>query len=126
MVAGLVMACIEEKDRIQMFLGESDEDSRGRWNGVLSSQVTKKQRTRKIHMKTMLLMNLKVEEEFFDKYQFIAARENFIKAESKLKYSDLKERSKLFIRIVEFYDSWDKFNDEQKLVKEKQYSRVCW
>jgi len=116
MVAGLVMACIEEKIEYK-YLGESDEDSREDGMGPVKSghEKTKDQEN---PYENYAINEFKSGKEFFDKYQFIAARENFIKAESKLKYSDLKERSKLFIRIVEFYDSWDKFNDEQKLVKE--------
>ena len=55
--------------------------------------------------------------EFFDKYQFSAAKTNFIEASKKLESNNLREIAKLYIRIVHIYDKWDKFDnltDEHK------------
>ena len=116
MVAGLVMACIEEKCDYK-YLGESSEDSRENEMGPVRSGE-EKNKDQENPYENYAINEFKSGREFFDKYQFLAARENFIKAEEKLKYSDLKERSKLFIKIVNFYDSWDKFNDEIKIEDE--------
>lgn len=116
MVAGLVMACIEKNIEYK-YLGESSEDARVDGMGPVKSGF-EKTKDQENPYENYAINEFKSGKEFFDKYQFTAARENFIKAESKLKYCDLKKRSKLFIKIVDFYDSWDKFNDEQKFVKE--------
>ena len=109
MVAGLVMACIEKKCKY-LYLGESDENSRHEGMGpVISGQEkTKKQEN---PYETYAINEFRSGREFFDKYQFFASYENFSNAELKLKLNDLKSRSKIFIKIVRFYDSWDKFND---------------
>ena len=109
MVAGLVMACID-KNCNYVYLGETDEDSRHDGMGPVKSgqEKTKNQEN---PYENYAINEFRSGREFFDKYQFIAANENFTNAELKLKYSDLKERSKIFVKIVRFYDAWDKFND---------------
>lgn len=49
--------------------------------------------------------------DFFNKYQFEAAKLNFTEASKKLESTYLKELAELFVNIVEVYDSWDKFNN---------------
>ena len=109
MVAGLVMACID-KNCDYVYLGESGDDSRHDGMGPVKSgqEKTKNQEN---PYENYAINEFRSGKEFFDKYQFTAANENFTNAELKLKYSDLKERSKIFIKIVRFYDAWDKFND---------------
>lgn len=109
MVAGLVMACID-KNCEYVYLGESDEDSRHDGMGPVKSgqEKTKNQEN---PYENYAINEFRSGREFFDKYQFTASYENFTNAELKLKYSDLKERSKMFVKIVRFYDAWDKFND---------------
>ena len=109
MVSGLVMACIE-KNCEYLYLGESDEDSRHDGMGpVISGQ--EKTKSQENPYENYAINEFRSGREFFDKYQFLASEENFTNAELKLKYSDLKERSKIFVKIVRFYDAWDKFND---------------
>ena len=115
MVAGLVLACVEAKCEYK-YLGESSEDSRENGMGPVRDGFSKN-KDQENPYENLAINEFKSGKEFFDKYQFLAARENFIKAEGKLKYSDLKKRSKLFIKIVNFYESWDKFNDEIKINK---------
>ena len=122
MVAGLVLACIEEKIEYK-YLGESDDESREDGMGPVKSGF-EKTKDQENPYENYAINEFKSGKEFFDKCQFTAARDNFIKAESKLKHSVLKERTQLFIRIVEFYDSWDKFNDELKIVKESNIAGV--
>lgn len=47
---------------------------------------------------------------FFDKYQFRAAKINFQDAKEKSKSENLKKLAEIYIKIVEFYDKWDKFD----------------
>ena len=119
MVAGLVMACIEEKIDY-LYLGESSDDAREDGMGPVKSGF-EKTKDQENPYENYAINEFKRGKEFFDNYQFLAARENFSQAEEKLKYSDLKERSKLFIKIVDFYESWDKFNDSIKV--ESQYGK---
>ena len=49
--------------------------------------------------------------DYFNKYQFEAAKDNFKQASIKLESSNLKEIAELFYDIVDVYDAWDKFNN---------------
>ena len=110
MVAGLVLACIDQECDY-VYLGESDENSRHDGMGPVKSgqEKTKDQEN---PYENYAINEFRSGREFFNKYQFIAAFENFNNAEMKLKYPDLKERSKIFVKIVRFYEAWDKFNDD--------------
>ena len=95
MVAGLVMACIE-KNCEYVYLGESGEDSRHDGMGPVKSgqEKTKNQEN---PYENYAINEFRSGREFFDKYQYLAAHENFSNAMSKLKYSDLKKRSEIVI-----------------------------
>ncbi len=120
MVAGLVMACYAYEGCDCVYLGESDEDSRHNKMGPVKSgqEKTKNQEN---PFENYAINEIKSGREFFDKYQFIAAKENFTNAKLKLKDSSLKEKSKIFIKIVNFYDYWDKFNDSLDDIKLNEY-----
>ena len=109
MVSGLVMACVEKKCDY-LYLGESDEDSRHDGMGPVKSgrEKTKNQEN---PFENYAINEFRSGREFFDKCQFTASFDNFSNAEKKLKYLELKQRSNIFMKIVRFYDSWDKFND---------------
>ena len=47
---------------------------------------------------------------FFDKFQFQAARLNFEDAKKKSKSPELKNLAEIYIKIVNLYDVWDKFD----------------
>lgn len=49
--------------------------------------------------------------DFFNKYQFTAAKSNFSAASEKLEDENLKELANLYVDLVELYDVWDKFNN---------------
>lgn len=49
--------------------------------------------------------------DFFNKYQFTAAKSNFSAASEKLEDENLKELANLYVNLVELYDVWDKFNN---------------
>lgn len=50
--------------------------------------------------------------DFFNKYQFTAAKSNFIAASEKLDDEHLRELANLYVDLVELYDVWDKFNNK--------------
>ena len=110
MTAGLVMASIEHNCEYK-YVGEADENSREDELGPVKSGFEKNKDQENPYEK-YAINEFKSGREFFDKYQFQASLENFTHASSKLNESDLKQRSDLFIKLVEFYDTWDKFNDE--------------
>lgn len=110
MVVGLAMASIQEGYK-PLYLGEFNENSRHENMGPVKSGM-EKTKIQENPYENYAINELKRGRDFFDKYQFLASYENFLNAENKLKYNDLKERLKIFIKIVSFYDVWDKFNDE--------------
>lgn len=50
--------------------------------------------------------------DFFNKYQFTAAKSNFIAASEKLEDENLRELANLYVDLVELYDVWDKFDNK--------------
>ena len=50
--------------------------------------------------------------DFFNKYQFTAAKSNFTAASEKLEDENLKELANLYVDLVGLYDVWDKFNNK--------------
>ena len=111
MTAGLVMASIEHGCQYK-YLGEADENSREDDLGLVMSGFEKNKDQENPYEK-YAINEFRSGREFFDKYQFSASLENFSNASLKLNESDLKTRSDLFIKLVEFYDTWDKFNDDK-------------
>lgn len=110
MVAGLAMASTE-KGYKPLYLGESDENSRHEDMGPVKSGM-EETKIQENPYENYAINEFKGGRNFFDKYQFLSSYENFLNAKYKLKYPDLKERLEIFIKIVSFYDAWDKFNDE--------------
>ena len=108
MTAGLVMASIEHGCDYK-YVGEANEFSREDELGPVKSGFEKNKDQENPYEK-YAINEFKSGREFFDKYQFSASLENFSHASDKLNESDLKLRSDLFIKLVSFYDSWDKFN----------------
>lgn len=49
--------------------------------------------------------------DFFNKYQFEAARLNLKDAKEKLESENLKELAEIYMEINDVYDNWDKFNN---------------
>ena len=113
MTAGLVMASIEH-DCDYKYVGEADENSREDELGPVKSGFEKNKDQENPYEK-YAINEFRSGREFFDKYQFSASLENFTHASDKLNESDLKLRSDLFIKLVSFYESWDKFNFENNL-----------
>ncbi len=104
MSAGLAMACIEKNCEYRYGYGERDEKGQ--------STSFKENISQENPYEKRAINEFKRARNFFDKYQFPASLENFTIASSKLEDSHLKQRAEIFIKIVSFYDTWDKFNDE--------------
>ena len=108
MTAGLVMASVEHGCEYK-YVGEADENSREDELGPVMSGFEKNKDQENPYEK-YAINEFRSAHEFFDKYQFQASLENFTHASDKLNESNLKERADLFIKLVNFYYNWDKFN----------------
>lgn len=109
MSVGLAMACVEKE--CQYEYGTGDRNPAGSVTSY-SRNVPQENPYEK-----QAIHEFKRGKLFFDEYQFLAARENFNQALIKLnnqdsKFKNLKLQAKIFIRIIDFYESWDKFNDD--------------
>ena len=109
MSAGLAMACVEKGCQYEYGTGNRNEFGTVTTYGGNIPQENPYEK-QAIH-------EFKRGKLFFDNYQFLAARENIKLAKIKLDNSDsnldkLKQQADIFIRIIDFYDYWDKFNDD--------------
>ena len=109
MSAGLAMACVEKDCKYEYGTGNRDE----------TGAVTTYSRNvpQENPYEKQAIHEFKRGRLFFDKYQFLAASENFRLAKDKLndqdlKLKNLKSLAEIFIAIIDFYEAWDKFNDE--------------
>lgn len=109
MSVGLAMACVEKHCGYVYGTGDRDKESGnvkiyGR--DILQVNPYEKQAINEFKRGKLL----------FDECQFLAARENFKQALIKLNedsnLNNLKLQADIFIRIIDFYELWDKFNDE--------------
>lgn len=110
MVSGLVLAAIGE-DCTYSYVGSKDSAARDKNGlGVVQNgfELIKDQRD---PYDVFAVMEFNKGMDFFNKYQFEAARVNFKQASEKLESQDLKELSELYIELVDVYDKWDKFNN---------------
>lgn len=122
MVSGLVLAAIGEECTYS-YVGTENLDGRDKDGlGVVQDgfESIKDQRD---PYDVFAVMEFERGIDFFDKYQFEAAKSNFIEASKKLESEKLKEIADLFIRIVTVYDAWDKFNNllNKKPIKSEFY-----
>lgn len=109
MVSGLVLAAIGEECTYS-YVGTEGLDGRDKDGlGVVQDgfESIKDQRD---PYDVFAVMEFNNGIEFFNKYQFEAAKLNFKQASEKLESENLKEIAELFAEIVDVYDSWDKFN----------------
>ncbi|KZX12091.1 TIGR02710 family CRISPR-associated CARF protein [Methanobrevibacter oralis] len=116
LVSGLVLAAIGEKCTYT-YVGSIDEKARDKKGLGIVKSGFEKIKEQKDPYDVYAVMEFEKGMEFFDKYQFSAAKTNFIEASKKLESNNLREIAKLYIRIVHIYDKWDKFDnltDEHK------------
>ena len=124
MVSGLVLAVIEGefKDFELTYVGEKsvegDQKGTGRDKGGVG--VVKKGfelQAKQINpYEKFAIADFKNGKNFFNEYQFVAARRNFENAKDKLEEGSLKQVSKIYLKLIDFYEMWDKFQDDN-LVK---------
>ena len=105
MSVGLAMACVEKKCSYEYGYGKRDEKT-----GI--STKFKENVSQENPYEKYAINQFKRGRWFFNKYQFLASNENFMYASTIVDDESLRSRSKLLSKIVEFYDTWDKFNDE--------------
>lgn len=113
MVSGLVLAAIGEECTYS-YVGSKNSESRDKDGlGVVQNgfESIKDQRD---PYDVFAVMEFNRGMDFFNRYQFEAAKVNFDEACKKLESENLREIAELFSRIVDVYDSWDKFNNLYK------------
>lgn len=116
MVSGLVLAAIGEECTYS-YVGTEDfygRDKEGLGIVLDGFEAIKDQRD---PYDVFAVMEFNQGMDFFNRYQFSAAKSSFIEASRKLESPNLKELARMHISIVDLYDKWDKFNnvgDEKK------------
>ena len=109
MVSGLVLAAVGENIEYS-YVGTFSENGRDK-NGLgIVKNGFEKIKKQKNPLDLYAVNEFERGKEFFNNYQFQAARRNLKTAESKLTEPFLKKLSSLYIKIIDIYDSWDKFN----------------
>lgn len=110
MVSGLVLAAIGEECTYS-YVGSENRVSRDNGGlGVVQNGFEKIKNQRDPY-DVFAIMEFNRGIDFFNRYQFEAAKLNFQEASEKLESKNLKELAELYVNIVEVYDSWDKFNN---------------
>lgn len=111
MVAGLVLATIKEECDYT-YVGTSSTIGRDKY-GVGTVKTGFEQIKKQFDpFETYAVFEFENGKQFFNKYQFEASYENFKSAQNKLEDTSLIEIAGIYIKIVNFYDKWDKFNDK--------------
>lgn len=110
LVSGLVLAAIGEKCTYT-YVGSIDEKARDKKGLGIVKSGFEKIKEQKDPYDVYAVMEFEKGMEFFDKYQFSAAKTNFIEASKKLESPNLKEIALFFVDLIELYDLWDKFNN---------------
>lgn len=112
MTAGLVLASTSiDKDIEQVYVGskpgEESRDKEGVGRVITGFEKFKPQDN---PYETYAFQEFVRGKNFFNTYQYESAIKNFEGAESKLKDESLVELSIFYTKLVNFYQSWDKFN----------------
>ena len=113
MVAGFVLAAVGEDCEFTYVDARTLEGRTKNGVGTVKSgyELIKKQID---PFNEYAILEFNMGKKFFNKYQFKAAEENFKIAYKKLKDENLKQLTKIYLKIIKFYDSWDKFNNHFK------------
>lgn len=111
MVAGLVLAAIGEECKYS-YVGSKGREGRDKDGvGVVVSGF-EEIISQKDPYDLYAVVEFNRGMDFFNKYQFTAAKSNFSAASEKLEDENLKELANLYVDLVELYDVWDKFNNK--------------
>lgn len=109
MSSGLVLASIGQKCRYS-YIGTDDiggRDKDGVGNVMDGFELVIEQND---PYESYAIFEFERGKVFFDKYQFQAARLNFDDAKEKSKSERLKKLAEIYVKIVDLYDIWDKFD----------------
>lgn len=110
MVSGLILAAVMEECTYS-YIGSDTAHSRDKNGlGVVKSGF-EKLKLQTNPYSTYAVLEFEKGMEFFNNYQFEAAKLNFESAHRKLKSIKLKKLSLIYTDIANFYSSWDKFNN---------------
>lgn len=110
MVSGLVLAAIGEECTYS-YVGSKDFKGRDKKGLGIVQNGFESIKDQRDPYDVFAVMEFNKGMDFFNKYQFEAAKLNFEEAIGKLESDNLKEIADLSRDIVEVYDSWDKFNN---------------
>ncbi|MCI7291887.1 MAG: TIGR02710 family CRISPR-associated CARF protein [Methanobrevibacter woesei] len=111
MVAGLVLAAIGEECKYS-YVGSKGREGRDKDGvGVVVSGF-EEIISQKDPYDLYAVVEFNRGMDFFNKYQFTAAKSNFSAASEKLEDENLKELANLYVDLVGLYDVWDKFNNK--------------
>ena len=111
MVAGLVLAAIGENCQYS-YVGGKGIDSRDK-NGLgIVKDGFEEIKQQKDPYDLFAVMEFEKGMDFFNRYQFGAAKINFQEATKKLESKNLKALASLYLQLVDLYDLWDKFNNK--------------
>ena len=128
MVSGLVLAVIEGefKEFELTYVGGKDKGNAGRDKGGVG--VVKKgyelQKKQINPYEKHAIPEFKRGINFFNEYQFQAAKENFELAKKDLKDGFDKELAKIYYDLVVVYDKWDKFDEEKATSSQDAYEKL--
>lgn len=111
MVAGLVLAAVGENIEYS-YVGTSSKEGRDKGGLGIVKDGFEEIKKQKDPFDLYAVVEFNRGKEFFNNYQFQAARENLKQAKSKLEEPSLKKMSAFYIEIINIYDAWDKFNIE--------------
>ena len=112
MVSGLVLAAIGEECTYS-YVGSKDFQGRDKEGlGVVQNgfESIKDQRD---PYDVFAVMEFNRGMDFFNRYQFEAARVNFKEAKGKLESENLIELVEIYLELVDIYDRWDKFKHKK-------------
>lgn len=116
MVSGLVLAAIGEECTYS-YVGSKDLQGRDKGGLGIVKDGFESIKDQRDPYDVFAVVEFNRGMDLFNKYQFEAAKTNFIEASRKLESENLRELSKFYIALVNAYDKWDKFNnvnDEKK------------
>lgn len=125
MVAGLVLASIGEKC-LYTYVGSKNPENRDKKGLGIVLDGFEKIKEQKDPYEVYAVMEFERGMDFFNKYQFSAAKSNFIEASKKLESEKLKQLARTYIKIVDLYDKWDKFANvnEDKITLNKILNEI--
>lgn len=117
MSLGLVLSVLDNEKLTYIIYTAGNRDNEGIGNVISGFEEITEQLN---PYNTLAINEFKRGKEFFDNYQYRSALENFELAKDKTNDSKLKELAEYYIKLVKFYQRWDKFDKNIKLYDKKE------